>query len=175
MLGLRSLTRCGLRARSDWLCSPLSLQPSVFAAFGRRSASIRLPELSSRGWSWWQPGQEGAKGHGGLPVTPHGLRFPAAPSPLPKVSAEQGWEGEGRLGWQPDTGENRRDRQDEKVIPCCGISLISLLASFEPRNLGRRDIASDTPSAPPEPPFFRTARLVPAAAALYLFASQFLL
>lgn len=35
----------------------------------------------------------GDNGDGGLPAAPHRLQLPAAPSPLPKVSAEQGWAG----------------------------------------------------------------------------------
>ena len=136
-----------------------------------------------QGWSWQQPGQEGARGYRGLPVplrrlcrsplpgllSQRSLQSRAGKAPLPHTA-----EGVERLSCQLDTGENWCDKRDEKVVPCCETSLLSLLASFELRNLRWRDSAPDSPSAPPKPPLFSTGHLVLAAAALYLLFRFFM-
>lgn len=134
-----------------------------------------------QGWSLWQPGQEGARGDGGLPVTLHRLRGSllvlrsllsqrslqsrAGKAPLPHAA-----EGEERLGCQLDTGENSGMKRwflavEFHLFPC----LLHLTLGISDEEI----IAPDIPSIPPKPPFFSTGRLVLAAAALYLLFSFF--
>lgn len=145
-----------------------------------------LPGLSSRAGACGSLDRRGLGGTGvcvGVPVTLHRVCSSPLPSLLSQMSLQSragkappphAFEGEERLRCQLDTGENRCGKQDEKVVPCCGISLISLLTSFMLRNLRWRDIAPDIPSIPPKPPFFSTGHLVLAAAALYLLFSFFM-
>lgn len=156
LVGDRFLMRCGFCALTHWLHSPAfaevcsSARHSHVSALGRGGTSIcssagtpnAFGGSLKQGWSLWQPGKRGKRGWGSPCHPAPTLRFPAALCPLPKVSAEQSGEGtpphaaegEERLSCQPDTGQNRCDKRDEKVVPCCGISLISLLASFLLRN-----------------------------------------
>lgn len=195
MVGDRFLMRCGFCALTDWLDFPAfaevcsSAIHSHFSVLGCGSKSTSfcaethmcLPGLSSRAGAC---GSLGRSGQGGTGVSLSPCTDSAVPrcpvcsqrslqSRAGKAPLQHAAEGEERLGCQPDTGENRCDKRDEKVVPCCGISLISLLASFELRNLRWRDIAPDIPSVPPKPPVFSTGHLVLAAAALCLFFSFF--
>lgn len=158
MVGDCFLTPCGFCALTDWLHFPAfaeicsSALHSHFSVPGRGGTSSCLragthvcsPGLSSRAGACGSLGRRGQRGDGGPFRSLHGpcgsllpcllsqrsLQSRAGKTPLPHAA-----EGEGRLGYQLDTGENRCDKRDEKVVPCCGISLISLRASFEVRNL----------------------------------------
>lgn len=144
-----------------------------------------LPGLSSRAGACGSLDRRGLGGTGvcvGLPVALHRVCSSPLPSLLSQMSLQsragkaplpRAFEGEERLRCQLDTGENRCGKQDEKVVPCCGISLISLLTSFELRNLRWRDIAPDIPSIPPKPPFFQHRTPCPSCSCP-LFAFQFL-
>lgn len=94
MVGDCFLMRCGFCALTDCLHFPASAQVrssatrSHFSVLGRGSNSVCFcahVRQVSQGWISWQEGRRGT----GVSLSPC---TDAAPSPLPRVPAEQSWE-----------------------------------------------------------------------------------